>query len=263
MAWMLLHIGAFHLDVDSKRTSAWNRLVPKTRVLCTVLLLFAIALTPNGRWWTWIIYAVGVGAIVWLSRATLTVLLKRVAVESVFIGVVLLGTLFRGGGAVLWQWGWLQITTEGLWVLGSVTIKALLSLLLANVLVLTTSVPDLLHALTVLRMPPLLVAILASMYRYIAVLISEFQSMQRAAVSRNLMGSRRWQRLVIGNMFGSLFIRTLERGERVHQAMLSRGYEGLPPVTASKSGNRRDVIALTLTAILTVLGQGIYLFSIV
>ncbi|MBW4578894.1 MAG: cobalt ECF transporter T component CbiQ [Tildeniella nuda ZEHNDER 1965/U140] len=260
---MLLHIGAFHLDVDSQQDSPWHKLVPKTRVLCTLLLLFAIALTPNGRWWTWAIYMVGVGTIVLLSRATLSVLFKRVAVESVFISVVLLGTLFRGGGVVLWHWGWLQITTEGLWVLGSVATKALLSLLVANLLVLTTSVPELLHALTVLRMPPLLVAILASMYRYVAVLVGEFQSMQRAALSRNLMGNQRWQRLVIGNMFGSLFIRTLERGERVHQAMLSRGYEGLPPATTSASGDRRDVIALTLTVVLTLLGQGVYLFSIV
>jgi cobalt/nickel transport system permease protein len=192
---MLLHIGAFHLDVDSQRVSLWHRLTPKTRVVCTLLLLFAIALTPNGRWWTWFAYALGVGAVILCSRVTLSLLVQRVAVESVFLSVVLLGTLFRGGGDVLWQWGWLQITTEGLLVLGSVAFKALLSLLLANVLVLTTSVPALLQALTELRMPPLLVAIMASMYRYVAVLVSEFQSMQRAALSRNLMGSDRWQRL--------------------------------------------------------------------
>lgn len=260
---MLLHIGAFCLDVDSQRVSPWHRLVPKTRVLCTFLLLFAIALTPNGRWWTWAIYAVGVASIVQMSRVTLSVLFKRVAIESVFMGVVLLGTLFRGGGVVLWHWGWLQITTEGVWILGSVALKATLSLLLANVLVLTTSVPLLLHALTALRVPPLLVAILASMYRYIAVLMSEFQSMQRAAVSRNLMSSDRWKRLVVGNMVGSLFIRTLDRGERVHQAMLSRGYDGLPLVAAVAAGDRADVIALTLTALLTLLGQGIYLLAIV
>ncbi|XGV98953.1 MAG: cobalt ECF transporter T component CbiQ [Leptolyngbya sp. BL-A-14] len=260
---MLLHIGAFRLDLDSQRVSPWHRLAPKTRVLCTLLLLFAIALTPNGRWWSWAIYAVGVGAIVLTSRVTLSILCKRVAVESVFISVVLLGTLFRSGGTVLWHWGWLQITTEGLWVLGSVALKAILSLLLANVLVLTTSVPSLLHALTALRMPPLLVAILASMYRYIAVLIEEFQSMQRAAVSRNLMGSNRWKRLVVGNMMGSLFIRTLDRGDRVHQAMLSRGYNGLPPVPVAVMSQRHDAIALTLTALLTLLGQGIYLLSVI
>ncbi|HEY9896900.1 MAG TPA: cobalt ECF transporter T component CbiQ [Candidatus Sericytochromatia bacterium] len=260
---MLLHIGAFHLDVDSQRVSLWHRLTPKTRVVCTLLLLFAIALTPNGRWWTWFAYALGVGAVILCSRVTLSILVQRVAVESVFLSVVLLGTLFRGGGDVLWQWGWLQITTEGLLVLGSVAFKALLSLLLANVLVLTTSVPALLQALTELRMPPLLVAIMASMYRYVAVLVSEFQSMQRAALSRNLMGSNRWKRLVIGNMFGSLFIRTLDRGERVHQAMLSRGYDGLPPAAESTGVGQHDYLALTLTVSLTLLGQGIYLFNVV
>ena len=260
---MLLHIGAFHLDVDSQRVSLWHRLAPKTRVVCTLLLLFAIALTPNGRWWSWGIYALGIGIVILGSRVTLSILVQRVAVESVFISVVLLGTLFRAGGDVLWQWGWLQITTEGLLVLGSVAFKGLLSLLIANVLVLTTSVPALLNALTELRIPPLLVAIMASMYRYVAVLVSEFQSMQRAALSRNLMGSDRWQRLVIGNMFGSLFIRTLDRGERVHQAMLSRGYDGLPPAADPTSVGQHDYLALTLTVILTLLGQGVYLFNVV
>ncbi|SRR5579883_789748 len=256
---MLLHIGAFRLDIDSKHASLWHSLAPKTRVLCTLLLIFAIALTPNGRWWTWAHYAGVVGVIALCSRVTLAVLCKRVAIESVFISIVLVGTLFRGGGTVLWHWGWLQVTTVGLQVLGSVTLKSVLSLVMANVLILTTSVPSLLQALVALRMPPLLVAILASMYRYIAVLADEFQSMQRAARSRNLMGSNRWQRLVVGNMFGSLFIRTLERGERVHQAMVSRGYDGLPPMAEATTASRRDIVALTVITGLTLLGQGVYL----
>ena len=97
------------------------------------------------------------------------------------------------------------------------------------------------------------------MYRYMSVLIDEFTSMQRAAVSRNLMSSNHWRRLVFGNMIGSLFIRTYERGERIHQAMLSRGYQGLPPVGEAPSGSWRDILALTLTAVVALLGQAIYL----
>jgi cobalt/nickel transport system permease protein len=198
--------------------------------------------------------------VVLLSRVTWSILLKRIAVEFAFIGVVLLGTLFRDGGEVLWSWGVLRITTVGLTVLGSVTLKALLSLMMLNVLTLTTSVPALLNGLVALRTPPLLVAILASMYRYISVLIGEVNAMRRAAASRNLMGSNHWQRQVIGNMMGTLFIRTYERGERVYQAMLSRGYQGLPPVEKVPSGGRRDIVALTLTVILALLGQVVYLF---
>ena len=255
---MLLHIGAFHLDVDSKHATAWHSLAPRTRILCALLFVFAVVLTPNGHWWTWAIYGLAVFSLLLLSSLTIPVLLRRLAVEFTFIGVVLIGTLFRGGGVVLWSWGPLQITTVGLTVLGSVTFKALLSLLMLNLLTLTTSVPALLHALAELRTPPLLVATIASMYRYIGVLIGEFSAMRRAAASRNLMGTNRWQRLVIGNMIGSLFIRTYERGNRVHQAMLSRGYQGVPLIEKVPPGGQRDVIALTLTVILVLLGQAVY-----
>lgn len=256
---MLLHVNVFQLDIDSKHDTWWHSLAPRTRILCTLLIVFAIALTPNGRWWTWAIYGVAVLSFILLSRVTLPVLLKRIAIEFAFIGVVLLGTLFRDGGQTIWSWGPLKITTAGLIVLGSVTSKALLSLVMLNLLTLTTSIPALLNALVALRVPALLVAILASMYRYISVLIGEFNAMRRAAESRNLMGKNRWQRFVIGNMMGSLFIRTYDRGERVYQAMLARGYQGLPPVENVPSGGRRDIVAITLTFILALLGQAIYL----
>ncbi|MGA9378905.1 MAG: energy-coupling factor transporter transmembrane component T, partial [Phormidium sp.] len=108
-------------------------------------------------------------------------------------------------------------------------------------------------------MPQLLVAILAYMYLYISVLMGEFNGMRRAAVSRNLTGNSGWQRQVIGNMIGALFIRTYERGDRVYQAMLARGYQGVPPVIELPSGGKRDILALTITLILALLGQAIYL----
>lgn len=256
---LLLHLGAFHLDLNSQKTTPWHSLAPRTRLLCTLLMVFAIALTPNGRWWTWAVYGLGVLSLIFLSRVTKTVLLKRIAVEFAFISAVLLGTLFRGGGEVLWSYGILRITTEGLTVLGSVSIKALLSLFLLNVLTLTTSIPALLNALVALRVPPLLVATLASMYRYIDVLIKEFQAMRKAAASRNLTSGGVWQRFVIGNMIGTLFIRTYERGERIYQAMLARGYKGVPVIEKVPPGGRRDKIVITFTTLLTLLGQSVYL----
>jgi cobalt/nickel transport system permease protein len=255
---LLLHIGAFQLDVDSHRKTFWHELAPQTRILCVLLLVLAIALTPNGHWWTWTIYGIAILGGVLVSQVSLITLFQRLAIESAFISVVLIGTLFRDGGEILWQWGYLRITTTGLTVLGSVTFKALLSLLMLNLLTLTTSIPALLHALAALRAPPLLVAILASMYRYLAVLIAEVNAMHRAALSRNLMNSKRWQRVVVGNMIGSLFIRTYERGERVHQAMLARGSQGLPPTRELPKGGQRDIVALTLCLLLALLGQAVY-----
>lgn len=258
---MLLHGGVFQLDRDSQLNSPWHRLLPQSRWLCTLLLVFAIALTPPGRWYTWAIYGAFILCIATLSRITWIALLRRIAVEFVFVGLVLLGTLFQQGGEVVWAWGWLRITSEGLLVLGSVTLKVLLSLAMVNLLVLTTSVADLLQGLLMLRTPPLLVAILASMYRYIGVLVGEFNQMRQAALSRNLLGNPKWHRLVIGNMMGSLFIRTYDRGDRIHQAMLARGYQGVPSRPATPEQRRSwDVWAISLTAGIALLGQGLYLW---
>lgn len=270
---LLLHIGNFdwHVDHGNDKDSPsgeWNLLAVQTKLLCTFLAVIAIALTPNGRWWTWLIYGIALLVVLWLSEVSISKLMKRMTIESAFISTILLGTLFRGGGEVLWSWGWMQITTGGLIVLGSVTLKVLLSLFILNILTLSTTVPLLLHGLVAIRTPPLLVAILASMYRYINVLVEEFNAMRRAAASRNFSDynlwqnqgkHRAWQRQVFGNMIGMLFIRTYDRGDRIHQAMLARGYQGIPLVLETPQVGQRDLMALNLTVFVSLLGQAAYL----
>lgn len=244
--------------------NVWNRLAVHTRLICIFLLVFAIALTPMGRWWTWVLYGAMALPILYWSQVDLRMLSKRMAIELAFISVILLGTLFRGGGHILWQWGWLQITTNGLMILGSVSIKAFLSLLLLNILTFSTSVPLLLQALVTLKMPPILVSILASMYRYIGVLTNEFNAMHRAATARNFAPKnlynhqrhdRPWQRQVLGNMLGVLFIRTYDRGDRIYQAMLARGYQGTPIMLESATVNWCDRMAIGCVMIVIIVGQ--------
>ena len=257
---VLLHVGTFQLDRDSHLSTIWHGLAPQIRLICSLLFVFATSFTANGRWWTWAIYGLGLAVLIILSRVTFSVLIRRVAIESAFMGTALLGTLFRGGDDILWQWGWLQVTTEGMTVLGSVSIKALLSLLMLNLLIMTTAIADLLKALILLKMPPLLVAIFNSMYRYLGVLIDELETMRRAALSRNLMNNHRWQRLMVGNIIGSLFIRTYERGERIHASMLARGYQGISAITENPPIKKVDRLVLVCLIALLSLGQGIYFF---
>jgi cobalt/nickel transport system permease protein len=237
----------------------WHWLAPQTRILCVFLLVLAIVCTPNGHWQTWGFYGLAIASLILYAQVPLKLLLQRLVVESAFVSVVLLGTLFREGGQVLWQWGWLRVTTVGLTVLGSVTCKALLALLVLNLLTLTTPVSLLFQGLVALRTPPLLVAILASMYRYKQVLQDEFTCMSRAAAARNLIGNPHRHRLVVGNMIGSLFIRTYDRGDRIYRAMLARGYQGLPTLSQSTPLTAKDGWALTVTVTLALLGQAIYL----
>ncbi len=255
---MLLHIHSVVNKQQKQPLTYWHSLNSQTRLLCTFIGVFAIALTPNGQWKTWGVYGVGVLFLILISRVSWVSLFSRVIIEFAFVGVVLLGTLFRPEGEVIWSWWILQITTTGVMVLGSVTTKVILCLLLLNTLVLTTEIPALFQALLALKMPPLLVAIMASMYRYIDVLNREFTTMKRAAISRNLMSNRKMIRYVMGNAIGSLFIRSYERGELIYQAMLSRGYQGIPVTSETVSYNNQDIFALIFTGIMIILGQIIY-----
>jgi cobalt/nickel transport system permease protein len=266
---MLFHIHLLNSDDrhsphQDDRLNLWHSLAVHIRVICIFSLVFAIALTPNGKWWAWTIYAIAALVVLLLSRVSLKNLIKRMAIEFAFASVMLLGTLFRGGGQILWQWGWLQISEYGLIVLGSVTIKVFLSLLLLNILTLSTSIPLLLQALVILKMPPLLVSILASMYRYVGVLANEFNAMRRAATARNFApqnlysprrSDRHWQRQVLGNMLGMLFIRTYDRGDRIYHAMLARGYQGITILDETPVQiNRRDILAIASTIIVILIG---------
>jgi cobalt/nickel transport system permease protein len=78
-------------------------------------------------------------------------------------------------------------------------------------------------------MPLQLVQIMGFMIRYLDVVTDEFRRMQVARESRGFRGRdpRHWP--VIAKSAGVLFIRSYERGERVHLAMLSRGYSGRMP----------------------------------
>jgi cobalt/nickel transport system permease protein len=90
----------------------------------------------------------------------------------------------------------------------------------------------LLWALGALRMPKSLVAVIGFMYRYLFVMADEALRMLRARSARapRAPDGRRpsvvWQGRVAGAMVGSLFLRALDRSERIYAAMLSRGYDG-------------------------------------
>ncbi len=73
--------------------------------------------------------------------------------------------------------------------------------------------------------PRALVAQLALLGRYLAVLASEAAAMLRARALR-APGKRGLELRVAASMLATLFIRTVERGERVFHAMSARGFTG-------------------------------------
>jgi cobalt/nickel transport system permease protein len=129
------------------------------------------------------------------------------------------------GSYNIWLWR-VSVTYSGLFILANIVVKSWLCILSLILLSATTKFTALLKGLKQLGIPKVMVLILSFMYRYIFVLVDEVMRMRRARDSRNFGGGRLRQLKTLGNMIGTLFIRSYERGERVYVAMLSRGFDG-------------------------------------
>jgi energy-coupling factor transporter transmembrane protein EcfT len=115
---------------------------------------------------------------------------------------------------------------SGWFAMAAVLIKGLLSISVMLVLVQLAPFEHLLHALRQIGIPAVFVATLSFMYRYLFVLEEELARMRRARAARNFGGSRlSGLKLAVG-LVGMLIVRSFERAERVHAAMLARGFNG-------------------------------------
>ena len=80
-------------------------------------------------------------------------------------------------------------------------------------------------------------SITAFMVRYLTILTGEAERMHVARQSRGYEPRWLWQAGAMAASVGTLFVRAYERGERVHLAMCSRGYDGTMP---ELGGRRAD-----------------------
>jgi cobalt/nickel transport system permease protein len=111
-------------------------------------------------------------------------------------------------------------------VASSILIKNGLALATMLMLAGTTPFPKLLSALRKLGVPPVLVATLQFMDRYRNVLLDELDRMATARRARTFGRRTTLSWGLLGGLIGMLFLRTFERGERVHDAMIARGWSG-------------------------------------
>ncbi|MGP3976682.1 cobalt ECF transporter T component CbiQ [Streptomyces sp. 8N114] len=193
-------------------------------VFCFVVLVVA---TPREAVWAFGAYAVLLAAVAAVSRVPPRHLLTRMAIEVPFVAFAVL-LPFVAEGERISVWG-LSLSESGLWGAWNVLAKGTLGVAASVLLASTTGLNELLLGLARLRMPPLLCQIATFMVRYADVISDEMRRMRTARLSRGFeaRGPRHWG--VLAKSAGSLFIRSYERGERVHLAMLSRGYAGTMP----------------------------------
>ena len=153
----------------------------------------------------------------------------------VFTGVVVLPATFSfvtPGEVVAPLWHWhghpVGLTRQGLVGAGLIVARVATSVSLVVLLTLTTPWTRLLAALRALAVPRIFILVIGMAYRYLFLLLNSVTDMFEARKARtvaaevDVKAGRRFVSAAAGTLFG----RSYELAEEVHQAMLARGYRG-------------------------------------
>ncbi|MGD1038433.1 MAG: cobalt ECF transporter T component CbiQ [Roseiarcus sp.] len=147
-------------------------------------------------------------------------------------------------------------SSEGLWRAAQITLKSNAVVLMTLALLGSTELVDIGHALEKLRVPAKLVQLLLMTVRYIDVLGREYRRLRVAMTVRGFQmrcNVHTWR--AMGYLFGMLFVRSLERAERISAAMRCRGFTGRFPTLSDMALARRDAV-FAVIAVLAALAVG-------
>ncbi|MGW1883335.1 cobalt ECF transporter T component CbiQ [Streptomyces sp. NPDC001970] len=227
-----------------------HELPPHCKIAAALGFVFVVASTPREAVWAFGLYAVLLGVVAAAARVPAAFLLKRLLIEIPFVAFALLMPFVVPGERT--DLLGVSLSVPGLWGAWNILAKGTLGVAASVLLASTTELRSLLLGLQRLKLPPLMVQIASFMIRYGDVITDEMRRMSIARRSRGFeaRGVRHWG--VLAKSAGALFIRSYERGERVHLAMVSRGYAGTMPVIDEVTADRADwarAAALPLTAL--------------
>lgn len=214
------------LDFPQSRTSFLGRLDPRWKLAALVPAAVLIGLLRD-----WRLSAVALClALVLVAAAWLPprwYLARMLGLTFFLLLFLAWPVFFPGAGEAIWDLGWAQLSLPRLRHLAGVLSRALAMVSLVLVLLATAPMSDNLKAAHALRVPGLLIQLLMLTHRYLHLLGEEFRRLRTALRVRGFRNRARWHSYrTIGQVAGTMLVRSYERAERVGQAMRARGFDG-------------------------------------
>ena len=220
------------------RHSPIHSLAPHAKILAILGLLVIVVATPIQNYLAFIAYFSLVIALVLIAKLPIWQSLKRTTIEIPFIFFAILMPFVSPDKEAA--------KIAAISIIAKATIGTLLAIILSG----TTPAREILRGFETLKMPALIVQIASFMLRYLNVINDEMERMTVARASRGFepKGIRDWKFLAAAA--GALFIRSYERGERVHLSMISRGYDGKLPSVQSQLVAKQEILFIIATLFL-------------
>jgi len=236
-----------YLDTLSYRETFMHRLDPRAKLIATVLFIVTVVSFPKYEvtgLFPFFLFPVLVFS---LGDIPVAFIMKKVLFVSsfaVFIGIFnpLLDrqTVYSAFGFSV-SGGWISFL--------SIMLKFFLTITSGLLLIATTSFPGICSAMQRLGMPGIFVSQLLFLYRYLFVLTEEVMRVVRGRDMRSF--GRKGQGITpFASLVGTLFLRTVERAEKIYQAMLSRGFSGRLHAARPYNFRAADTIFLCVVVVL-------------
>ena len=202
-----------------------HRLDPRTRILSAAVFSALVAMSSH---LAALALALATGmALVGLARLKLSRLLWQTATVNGFLLMLWLILPFATPGEIVGRIGPLSMTRDGLMHALAITLKCNAIVLVCISLLATMDIIRLGHALHHLGAPGKLVHIFLFAVRYFDILHREYHRLVAAMRVRCFRPrTDRHTCRAYGHLIGMLLVRSLDRSERVMDAMKCRGFKG-------------------------------------
>ncbi|MCM3896787.1 cobalt ECF transporter T component CbiQ [Gordonia sputi] len=235
-------------------TSRVHRAPTEVKLVCLVVFVFAVVATPREMFWPYLGFA-AIVLVVWqLARVPIRWILPRMLIEVPFVVLAVLLPFAEGGRRV--DVVGVSLSVAGLYAAWGIVVKGTLGVAASLTFAATTPARELPVALSRLGVPRTITPIFVMMLRYVDLLSAEVKRMQIARTARGDSPRALHQAKAVAVSVGSVFLRSYERGERVHLAMMSRGFTGtipdMPGVATSPRATSAQWMLVLLPAVAAV-----------
>ncbi len=217
-----------HPDIDkyAHLTSPIHRWDPRVKIAFLGICIFTIAtLNKLPLIAASLLFCI---SLVLISRLPLSFVTKRLMPVTIFLFpfFIIIPLTMPGEAAV--KVLAFSFNLDGLTIAARVYLKALSIVMLIITIMGTAPFADSLKALERLKVPSMIVQMILFTYRYIFVFLLEMRRMNTAMSARNFVKKTDIHTVkTVGNFVGVLLVRSFEKAEKIYQAMLSRGYDGV------------------------------------
>jgi cobalt/nickel transport system permease protein len=268
----------FDTESLSKRKGFLQSLDPRVKLISILALIFALSLTRDIRILMGVYILelllctaslIGIGFFikrVWLFIPLFTLVIAVPMIFNVFLpGDPLYHLAYLGPNAHLGPISLpesIYITNQGVQAATIFTMRVAVSVSAVVLLFLTTPQQVLFKSLRSVGVPKLYVLTLEMAYRYIFLLTDLIREIYIAKRARTIKSRSTWEEQKwVGGRIGYILIRSLGMSERVHMAMVSRGFSGDVKIMQDFKAGTVDYIAgffaLTLSLLLVLISQNV------